>query len=698
MDCVRRAVALAGLAMLILVSTGAVAAAPSDPTAAAILGFPKSGASWPANGGDYAEQHFSPLAQINTSNVGRLGLAWEADMESNRGLEATPIMVGGVLYVTSTWSRVMAFDARTGRRLWTYDPEVPRGVGRRLCCDVVNRGVAVWNGRVFVGTLDGRLVALGARTGRPLWTVNTVAGWDKSTPYSITGAPRVIKGRVIIGQGGADRGVRGFLIAYDARTGKEAWRFWIVPEGPADKPENAEMAAALKTWPSDPIWKGKGGGTAWDAMAFDPALNLLYVGTGNGGYWRRQRQRDGGDDLYVSSIVALNPDTGKLVWHYQETPGDRWDYTATNSIILADMTVDGRPRKVLFQAPKNGFFYLLDRQTGELLGADKYGAATWAERVDLKTGRPVLSETAFFDKEDRLIWPNLNGAHDWQSMSFNPSTGLAYIPAFDAPWVFSMKPGFRYFYDIGVPPDELAKMSAGQGELKKGGHLRAWDVAGRRQKWVVELPSTWNGGTLSTAGGLVFQAAGDGHFNAYDAADGKRLLHLFTGSSAMAAPITYSLGAVQYVAYVAGYGGSGMISVGDAAAVRTYENQGRLLVFRLGGKPVPTPPKRDVPLGPPKVDAGELPPMPAADQETGKRLYLNCAGCHSVAGGTPMLPNLGRVRAIGRDGLKSILLKGALESAGMPRFDDVLTDKDVDVLYDYLARGLHNRPDGVKWP
>lgn len=686
---------LTGLSACNRDGTAQAASVDVDATATRIMAFAKSGKEWPSRGGGYDEQQYSPLTQINKGNVGQLGLAWVSDVDSHRGLEATPIMVDGVLYVTSTWSRVMAFDAVSGKALWTYDPQVPRGIGRRLCCDIVNRGVAVSNGKVYVGTLDGRLVALDAATGKPVWTISTVTNPDE--PYSITGAPRVIKGHVLIGNGGADRGVRGYVTAYDAQTGKEDWRFWVTPQGPDAKPENDDVAAALKSWPKEKWWEGQGGGTPWDAMAYDPDLNLLYVGTGNGGPWKRQHLDDKSDNLYVSSIVALNPDTGKLVWHYQETPGDRWDYTATNSLILADMKIDGKPRQVIFQAPKSGFFYVLDRKTGQLLSAEKYGVANWASHVDMATGRPVLTKNADFSKVDRLVYPNPNGAHDWQPMSFSPKTGLAYIPALDVPWVQSAKPGFRYLYDIGVPPAELARMTEGEPKVEKGGFLKAWDVANHKLKWKVALSTTWNSGTLSTAGDLVFQASGDGYFSAYNAETGDRLLHLFTGNSAMAAPITYAIGGTQYVAQLSGYGGSGMITVGDDAAVKRYENTGRLIVFRLNGDPVPTPAKREEPLGPPHIDASKFPPLSQAQIARGRQLYLNCAGCHSTRGGTPILPNLGRVQAIGKDAFQAILLDGVLVPNGMPKFADKLNKKDVETLYEYIIRGYHNEPLDHRW-
>ena len=687
--CRKSTVALALLMLggLAACNNGAKQAATAP--AAATLNFAKDGRQWPSTGGGYDGQRFSPLKQITMENVGQLGLAWVGDLDSHRGIEATPIVVDGVMYVTSTWSRVFAFDAKTGATLWSYDPEVDRAHARALCCDVVNRGVAVWDGRVYFGTLDGRLIALDAKTGKPDWQVRTA---DTTKPYSITGAPQVVKGMVLIGNGGADAGARGYLTAYDAKTGKQVWRSYVVPKGPKGPFENKAMADAAKTWPDDPVWTDVGGGGPWDPIAYDPDLNLIYVGTGNDGPWKRSRPDDQTDDLYTASLLALDPDTGEIVWHYQEVPGDRWDYDATGPMILATLRWDGKPRKVIMQAPKDGVFYVLDRETGELLAADKYGPATWLSHVDMKTGRPVLTDNADFTKQDRLIYPWPNGGHDWHPISFNPNTGLVYIPANDLPMVYSMHRGFRYFYDLGVPADELARMKEGQPEVKNGGYLRAWDPVARAAKWQVTLPTTWNSGTLSTAGGLVFQASGDGYFNAYEAATGERLAHIFTGNSAMAGPITYQIDDVQYVAIAAGYGGAGMLTTPDKAAVRDYENQGRVLVFKLGGGEVPLPPKRDVRLGPPQIDASAMPPMSDEMKAKGKALYGNCAGCHSTGGGTPMLPNLSRVHDIGEDGFKAILLDGMLQPNGMPSFKGRLSDDDVHVLYEFISRGLHNVP------
>jgi quinohemoprotein ethanol dehydrogenase len=664
--------------------------------ASTIMAFETDGSEWPSNGGGYAEQRFSPLDQINRGNVKQLGFAWQADLNATRGVEATPIVAAGVLYVSSTWSQVFAFDAATGRELWRYQPKIRPDIVRVLCCDVVNRGVAVWKGRVYVGTLDGKLVALDAATGKVSWEVDTIG--DLKGAYSITGAPRVIRDKVIIGNGGADIGARGFVTAYDTATGKQLWRFYVVPNGPNDTPETPDVAAAMKTWPSDPIWRGGGGGTAWDAMAYDPQLNLVYIGTGNGGPWKNQRPDDRSDDLYVACIVALNLDTGRVVWHYQVTPGDHWDLTATNQMILADLRIGGKPRKVIMQAPKNGFFYILDRKTGELLSAEKYGATTWASRVDMKTGRPVVLEEqpGFRKDEDRLMYPTPNGAHDWQALSYSPQTGLVYIPAQNLPRVISKTKS--YAWDLDVPPDLLARLTAGQPHVVNGGFLRAWDPVRQRLKWEVKLGSAWNGGVLATAGGLVFQATQDGYFTAYDAANGEVLVRLFTGSSAIAPPVTYRIGGTQYIAVAAGLGGSsGGWAMAQTAAARIYENNGRMIVFKLGGGPVPLPPRRPTPKGPPRPDVSAMPPADPSLMAQGAVVYRRCAGCHGRAGSTPNLPNLERVHEIGPDGFRAIVLGGALETAGMPSFQGRLTESEVKALYEYVARGEHNKPGNAYW-
>lgn len=345
-------------------------------------------ADWPTTGVDYAETRYSRLDQIHAGNVQQLGLVWSYNLASTRGVEATPVVVDGVMYQTASWSVVHAIDARTGRKIWTYDPQIDPALAKNGCCDVVNRGVALWQGKVYVGAFDGRLIALDAATGQVVWQKNTLEGHRGS--YTITGAPRVIRGKVIIGNGGSEYGVRGFITAYDAETGEQRWRWYSVPGDPSRPYEKPELKAAAKTWdPSGQYWKAGGGGTMWDSMVFDPELNTLYVGVGNGSPWSaKARSPKGGDNLFLGSIVALDPDTGKYKWHYQETPSDNWDYTSTQPMILADIQLGGKPRKVILHAPKNGFFFVVDRTNGQFISARNFVPVTWAKGYD-KKGRPI---------------------------------------------------------------------------------------------------------------------------------------------------------------------------------------------------------------------------------------------------------------------------------------------------------------------
>ena len=589
-------------------------------------------AEWLSYGKGYAEQRFSPLETVSTANVGKLGLAWWAEFDTDRGQEATPLVVDGVLYTTTAWSKVHAFDAKSGKALWSYDPKVAGQKGFDACCDVVNRGVAAWKGRVFVGTLDGRLVALDAKTGAVAWTAQTT---DNSKPYTITGAPRVVKGKVLIGNGGAEYGVRGYVSAYDADSGKLAWRFYTAPN-PTGSPDNAASDKVMRekasaTW-SDGQWKQSGGGaTVWDAMAYDPALDLVYFGVGNGSPWNHQLRSGGkGDNLFVSSILALRPDTGEYVWHYQTTPGESWDFTATQHIMLADLNVGGKPRKVLMQAPKNGFFYVLDRATGELISAKPFEPQTWASGVDMKTGRPNETANARFQGGPALTTPAPFGAHNWQPMAFSPKTGLVYLPAQSVPYVYANAKDTTYrqgAWNTGTDPDANAQPMTPkqQADLKAAvkGELIAWDPVAQAPRWKVSHPHFWNGGVLATGGGLVFQGSAEGEISAYDAGSGARLWTYPTGSGVIAAPMTYAIDGEQYVAVMVGSGGTGQISAPQLMPERP-RMPGRLMVFKLGGTA-----KAPAPVAPPRPVADLTKVSTTGDVARGFSLFhANCQVCH----------------------------------------------------------------------
>lgn len=642
-----------------------------------IINADREPGSWLAHGRTYDEQRFSPLDSINRESVPRLGFAWQQDTASTRGLEATPIVVDGVMYTTSTWSRVMALDARTGRLLWQHDPQVDRGWGKKLCCDIVNRGVAVWEGKVYVGTLDGYLVALDAASGKPLWRADTLI--DRKAWYSITGAPRVVKGRVIIGNGGAEFQVRGYISAYDAVSGELDWRFFTVPGSAKGPFEHEELAAAAATWDKNSDWTGVGG-TAWDSMAYDPELDLLYIGTGNGSPWPQYvRSPAGGDNLYLASILALRPDTGRLVWHYQTVPGDAWDFTATQHIVLADLVIDGKLRKTLLQAPKNGFFYVIDRATGELISADNYVFVNWASRIDPETGRPVFTELGNFRDQARYVFPSAAGGHNWHPMSYSPVTGLVYIPARDAGWVHNME-GDKWF-TWGV--DNIDELSKGQDIPPMRGYLKAWDPVKQSLAWELRMPNIWNGGALATAGGLVFHGTATGHLLALDDRTGEVLRDLFLGTGVIAPPISYSIDGEQYLAVMAGWGGPAFNTLGGDEALLQYGNAGRVMAFKLDGA--------DVPVPAPKAPPGPFPQPPdiqasAEVLEQGRLLYvIHCGGCHGMYGSTPMLPDLRRLSPQKHALFHDIVLGGLLEPLGMSSFAGDLDEAEVDAIQAYVV-------------
>ncbi|MBT8109212.1 MAG: PQQ-dependent dehydrogenase, methanol/ethanol family [Gammaproteobacteria bacterium] len=645
-------------------------------TATAIINADDTPGEWLSHGRTYSEQRFSPLSQVSRENVRELGLAWAFDFGVSRGIEATPIVSDGVMYVTSSWNIVSALNAKTGDVVWQYDPQVDKSRAAVMCCDIVNRGVAIWGNKVYTGTIDGRLIAIDVKTGDAVWDVNTI---DRSKPYSITGAPRVVKGKVIIGNGGAEFGVRGYISAYDANTGEMLWRFHTVPGNPDDGFENDAMKAAAATWTGE-WWAAGGGGTVWDSMAYDAELDLLYIGVGNGSPWNQElRSPDGGDNLFLSSIVALRPDSGDYVWHYQTTPGDTWDFTATQHMILAELEIGGTQRKVIMQAPKNGFFYVVDRETGELLSAKNYVPTNWATHVDMETGRPVeVADARWPGKAPYLQLPGPLGAHNWHPMSYSPITGLVYIPAQEAPFAYGDDP--EYLYKEGVwntganmalaslPTDE-ATLAAVKAMLK--GRILAWDPVKQEAAWSFEHKGPWNGGLLSTAGGLVFQGTADAHFAAYDASTGGQLWSFFSQTGIVAAPVSYEIDGEQYVAVASGWGGSYALAYGGVAPTGSEAGVGRVLTFKLGANEA-LPGSSAIPAGIPKLPAqtataGSI----ARGFDAYTRYCISCHGDHAVSSG--ILPDLRKSPyLLSQESWDAVVRQGALSDRGMGNFGEFL--------------------------
>ena len=666
----------------------------------ALLNAGDDGANWITYGRTYDEQRFSPLDQINTANVDELGLAWFADMDTARGQEATPLVIDGKLYLTSAWSKVKAYDGVTGALLWEYDPEVPGETAVKACCDVVNRGLATWGDSLFLGTLDGRLVKLDRETGAVAWSKQTT---DPEQSYTVTGAPRIIDGKVLIGNGGAEFGVRGYIAAYDAGSGEELWRFYTVPEGTEDETSPEYLQAAAETWNTEVLAGSDavgGGGTVWDSMAYDPDLNLLYIGVGNGSPWNRAYRSPGedgtgeGDNLYLSSIVAIRPDTGEYVWHYQTTPGETWDYTATQHIMLADMEIDGAQRQVLMQAPKNGFFYVLDRATGEFISAKPYVTVNWTTGID-ESGRPIENPETRIDKTGQaaIVTPGALGGHNWHPMAYHPDENLVYIPAFEAAMVYSpeadWKPdrdrGFNVGFDLSagdLPPD-LGFRKEITGTLK--GMLVAWDPVAQEPRWTVEHPGPWNGGLLATAGGLVFQGTAGSEFNAYNAANGEKLWSFPAQTGVVAPPVTYTIDGEQYVAVLAGWGGAYALSV-DGQAIRDLapvRNISRLLVFKLGadGALPPEPELANLPLDPPPSRANS-----ATIALGGEKYARYCAVCHAPgAVGSTVLPDLRRSGTLSNPASwQAVVREGMLQSRGMANFADSLSAEESNAIREWV--------------
>ena len=684
------------IACTLAIGSATALAAPAPVDSKRLLAADQDGANWLSHGRTYSEQRFSPLTKVSDKNVNQLGLAWQFKYELDRVVEATPVVVDGVLYTTGAYSMVYALDATNGKLLWKYDPKVYRGIQSNGCCDAANRGVAVWEGKVYIGVYDGRLEALNAKTGKKVWSVDTIVDHERN--YTITGAPRIVKGKVIIGNGGAELGARGYFSAYDAKTGKLVWRFFTVPGDPAKGDESETVSMIRKTWHGDQYWIQGGGGTAWNAMAYDAELDLLYVGTGNGATWNYGLRSEGkGDNLFLSSIVAVKPDTGKYVWHYQTTPGDSWDYTATQDIIVATLPIDGKPRKVVMQAPKNGFFYVIDAATGQFISAEKFGSiVTWAKGVDKTTGRPIFDAEAgdyWTEGKGKLVFPGSQGAHNWQPMSFNPTTGLVYIPQhttaeFYNPLKVAPKPvkgKFNLGIEVPVVPEAMAERDKLAGLFT--GKLQAWDPVQQKEVWSVPYPMMNNGGTMTTAGNLVFQGTSFGELNAYAADSGKRLWQQHVSSAVIAGPMTYAVKGEQYVAFNVGIGGAFPLAFGVVAERAPVVPDSRLFVFKLGGtQAMPEIKKRVVttPNPPPQTASPE-------DVQAGSAIFgLNCAVCHGLgAYSGHALPDLRLLTPEKHDQFQSIIY-GARGHLGMPPFGGRLEPAEIEKVRAYLIKRAHD--------
>jgi alcohol dehydrogenase (cytochrome c)/quinohemoprotein ethanol dehydrogenase len=662
---------------------------PANVTDKRLLNAASEPSQWMTYGGTYSEQRYSKLAQINKQNVKDLGLVWFADYDTNLQQTGTPLAIDGVLYVSTAWSKVYAFDAKTGKTLWKYDPKTPGQWIANVCCGIVNRGIAAYEGHIFIGTLDGRLVAINAKTGKEDWSVLTI---DKTKHYSITSAPRVAKGMVLIGNSGGEYGVRGYVSAYDARSGKLIWRFYTVPGNPADGFENAAMKKAAATW-SDGWWKLGGGGTVWDALIYDPVTDLVYFGTGNGTPWNQaNRDTKSGDNLYLASVIAVKPGTGEYVWHYQSTPQDTWDYDAVSPLMTADLSIEGEKRHVLLQPCKNGFYYVLDAKSGEVLLAEPFTLVNWAHGVDLETGRPRVNPEARYASKPWNLAPGVQGAHGWHSNAYSPDTGLIYVPTQDAWFPMVADPNYKPSatgYNLGIDFASQVTYYRDNPGAKRGfvGYLQAMDPATGKQLWKSTENQGPTGGALATAGGLVFQGAGSGQeLRAFDAKTGQKLWSTQTQTAVLAAPITFEVDGKQYIAQSVG---------GNTLGGYYAPNYSRMLVFALGGK-VQLPPTKEftpLPLNPPASTAT------AQVIEAGRAAYAqNCAQCHGENGQTrgANFPDLTRTPLLHtQEGFDQIVLKGVLAEKGMASFADALKPADTAAVRAFLvsrANELKNAP------
>ncbi len=682
-----------GLAFALAVGLGSTfnPAPAATVVGAEALSDQSQGRNWLAYGRNFYEQRYSPLTQIDTGSVKRLGLEWNMPLPMDHSLLGTPLVVDGVLYFSGSWSVTRAVEAKTGKLLWEFDPKSIEHAGERLrnMWDS-NRGLAYWKGAIVICTVDGRLIALDARTGKQRWSTQTT---DPSKPLYVSGHPKVFRGLVLIGNGGSEQGAtRGYVTAYHITSGKLAWRWFVVPGNPADGFEDASQEMAAKTWTGE-WWKFGGGGNVWNGITYDPDFNQVLIGTGNGSPWNRKvRSPGGGDNLFLCSIVALDADTGKYKWHYQTTPGESWDYNSTMDILLADLKIDGHVVKAALHAPKNGFFYVLDRSNGKLLSAEKFAKVSWATGVDMKTGRPIEAPGARYEDGEEQVWPSPFGAHSWHAMSYSPRTGLVYVPKQELSAMFNDKnvrmvdwrspyfdfdPGVNMGLDGDVPKN-VATSS-----------LLAWDPIKQTKVWEVPEPEFWNAGTMATAGDLVFQGTVTGDFAAYDARTGTKLWNVNVGSGISAPPITYEVDGKQYVSVLVGFGGAGSSIAGGSAMAQfgwAYGAQTRqLYTFALDGK-APMPKVGDPVIPKPVVPADFH--VDAGLATKGRNLYVGqCVWCHgsgAVSGGYG--PDL-RASPIPLvfEAFKTVVVGGAKVRRGMPKFAD-FSDEELKAVQHFLRQ------------
>jgi quinohemoprotein ethanol dehydrogenase len=651
------------------------------------LAATNDGRDWQGYGNGSAQHHFSPLSQINRTTVGTLSLAWHHDLDTSQRTDSQPIEVNGVVYVATGLSIVRALDGRTGALLWHYDPNVAKVAGAKLRSGWGTRGLVYGNGRIYLGTMDGRLISLNARSGELVWSVETIA---KDSEETITGVPLFFKDKVLVGFAGGDRsGARGAVNCYDAGTGKHLWRFYTVPGDPSLPFENDAMREAAKTWTGN-WWKNGGGGVVWNTMTYDAELNQVYLGTGNADVWNPEiRNPEGKDNLYTSSIIALDADTGQYRWHYQETPNDAWDYDAVNDIELATLSIRGHMSQVLMHAPKNGFFYVLDRKDGKLISAEKLDKVTWADRIDMKSGRPVELPGARYTQRAVLVWPSFYGVHNFPPMSFDPQARVMFIPTIHMAMVYDGR---------GVNPKKwIAQKNTwtsglGTGEPDPaieipseefGSSLIAWNPVTQKKLWSVPTAGTWGGGVMSTEGGLVFQGQVNGTFAAYDSSTGAKLWSFGAGDAVTGSPMSYEVDGNQYITVLSGpLGGTPAAVPQNMRFGWRYGDPRRVLTFALNGDdklpPTTRPAERPVVSSEP-ID-GQL-------AVRGAGLYAaHCQHCHGagVVSGAAA-PDL-RYSAIisSKDAMYSVVHSGALEGRGMPKFDE-FTDVDVEAIRNYVA-------------